>query len=74
MTTNDSTPRGIWGITATLLEGDPFEPSDWDVIVQVGRIYVGEKIPFGWNVLGDNARFSSIGRVAPRYEIEETTT
>jgi hypothetical protein len=58
-------------VTSTLLRGDPFETSDDDTIAQIGMIDVGEKIPFGWNILSGNEHYSEIGRVALRYEIEQ---
>ena len=63
--------KGIWGIENHLLQGDAITPTDTDLIAQLGMLDVGEPVPEGWRVLSGNALFSSVGRVAYRYEIEE---
>jgi len=55
----------------TLIEGDPFDPSDTDIIMQVDTLDVGKPVPDGWRVMTGNNMFSEIRRVAYRYEIED---
>lgn len=63
---------GVYAITNTLLEGDPVTwPAGTDVIVQKGALRVGEPVPDDWIVLTGNERFSTVYRVAYRYQIDQ---
>lgn len=54
-----------------LISGDPMRPMTVDIIAQLKQLEVGKPVPEGWRVLSGNERFSTIARVAFRYEIEE---
>ena len=53
-----------------LIEGDPFDPCDFDLIVQDAQLDIHKPVPEGWRVLTGNLKSSLIMRVAYRYEIE----
>ncbi len=55
----------------TLIEGDPMSPSGSDLIAQTDTLDVDKPVPEGWRVLTGNERFSLIGRIAFRSELEE---
>jgi hypothetical protein len=60
-------------IRNALIDGDPMEPSDFDLITQQGMLNVNEPVPEGWRVLTGNIHHSVVARVVYRYEIEEDT-
>ena len=60
-------------ITNTLLRGNALEPSFSDLIVQEGRLDVGEPVPDGWRVLDGNMQSSLVARVVMRHEVQEMT-
>jgi hypothetical protein len=53
-----------------LIGGDPLDPSSTDLIVQIGRIDVGEPVPDGWRVLTGNNDSSLVARVIFRFEAD----
>lgn len=53
-----------------LIEGNPLQPADTDIIVQRDRLDVGKPVPSGWRVMTGNHETSLIMRIAYRYEIE----
>jgi hypothetical protein len=57
-------------MTNILLEGDPLNPCDTDLIVQDAQLDIHNPVPEGWRVLTGNLKSSLIMRVAYRYEIE----
>lgn len=57
-------------LTNHLISGDPLEPMASDLIAQVKQITFGQKAPAGWRMLSTNNKYSQIGRVVQRYEIE----
>jgi hypothetical protein len=54
-----------------LLEGDALNPSSTDLIIQKGRLPVGQPVPNGWRVMTGNATTSLVIRPAYRYELED---
>ncbi len=58
-------------MTNVLISGDPMDPSSTDLIAQTTSLEVNKRVPHGWRVLSGNERYSTIARVAFRYEIEE---
>lgn len=56
-----------------LLEGDAMSPESTDLIAQTALLPVGQPVPDGWRVLSGNERCSTIGRIAFRYEVEESS-
>jgi hypothetical protein len=60
----------VTSIKNTLLTGDPLDPSDSDVIAQIGWLDVGKPVPDGWTVLSGNTRMSDVGRVTTRWDIQ----
>lgn len=59
-----------YGFNNTLIEGDPLEPTDTDLILQRAMIEINTIVPDGWRVLTGNSIHSQVARVAYRYEIE----
>lgn len=55
-----------------LISGDPLAPSSGDMIAETQSLAVDAAVPDGWRVLSGNERFSLIGRIALRYELEES--
>jgi hypothetical protein len=55
-----------------LIQGDPMAPASTDLLAQTDSLFVGNPVPDGWRVLSGNHRTSLIGRVAYRYEVEES--
>lgn len=55
-----------------LINGDPLDPSDFDMIAQEGFQAVGLPIQVesGWRCMDGSQHHNSIARVAFRYEIE----
>lgn len=54
-----------------LIEGNPMDPQSTDLILQEGRLPVGERVPPNWRVTTGNMYNSQAFRIAYRYEIEE---
>ena len=55
-------------ISSKLIEGDPLAPNDHDLILQKGRLPVGEPVPEGWRVLKGNIENNLVARIAYRFE------
>jgi hypothetical protein len=55
-----------------LINGDPMDPNDFDLIAQEGFLDVNLPIPGkdGWRVMTRSVHHNSVARVAYRYEIE----
>lgn len=53
-----------------LIEGDALNPTDSDIILQTGRLSVGESVPDGWRVMTGNNTDSLVMRAVYRFEIE----
>jgi hypothetical protein len=56
-------------IENTLIEGDPLQPHATDLILQRGRLAVGQPVPQDWRVLTGNASHSLVARVVYRHEV-----
>lgn len=61
----------VYSVSNALIDGDPLDPSPLDLILQRGRLAVGERVPEGWNVLTGNVTDSLVVRVAYRYVLED---
>jgi hypothetical protein len=59
----------ITNISSKLVEGDPLDPCETDLIVQQGYLAVGTKVPGIWRVLTGNDTESLVIRVLYRYEL-----
>jgi len=55
--------------TNQLIDGDPLDPSDNDIIVQSRSLDVGKPVPEGWRVMSGNSDWSTIMRIVYRFEI-----
>ena len=64
-------PRGVWGIVSTLHQGSPVDPCSSDIIIQEGRLDVGEEVPTGWQVMDGNPTSSLVMRIVYRYQLED---
>lgn len=64
-------PRPLTLYKNRLIEGDPMDPQSTDLILQEGRLPVGEPIPEGWTVTTGNNFDSQAFRIVYRYQIEE---
>lgn len=53
-----------------LIEGDPLDPSDADIIVQTDFLEIGKPVPEGWRVMSGGQLGSAIMRIVYRYELE----
>jgi hypothetical protein len=61
----------VYGISATLIQGDPLDPDDCDVLCLIGLLKVDKPLPDGWSVLSGNMHHSQVGTVMLRYEFIE---
>tara|TARA_R100001377_G_scaffold11307_1_gene5661 strand:+ start:5131 stop:5331 length:201 start_codon:yes stop_codon:yes gene_type:complete len=65
--------NNVFGINNTQISGDALNPSDDDLIAQVGMLHVDQTVPDGWNVLSGNHHTSSVGRVTQRWQFNDQT-
>jgi hypothetical protein len=61
----------VHSITNKLVDGDPLDPSDFDIIMQEGRLDVGVPVPDGWKVITGNQLNSQVIRLMTRWEIDQ---
>lgn len=62
-------------MTNKLVEGDPLEPSEFDVIYQTQSLPLASSPKGeGWRIMTGNHRFNSWARVAYRHEIDGDKT
>ena len=61
-------PSPVRLTSSKLIEGDPLAPNDHDLILQKGRLPVGEPVPEGWRVLKGNIENNLVARIAYRFE------
>lgn len=58
---------------ATLIDGDPLNPSDYDLLAVQGRLRVGYPVPDGWTVLTGNMNDSLVAAVVYRGVLVDAT-